>query len=816
MSANESIEDTTKAIVGAPPAADPIDQTKTVALEKTAAAAEEHSLPLPPALEQGKREEEKEAEVKAKAQQLQLVPLMVVPKMTLNYSSNSLVEVPLHESSDEEEHADSLSPLMMDNHTVVEHLECYQSNSPTHDLPAPMMVVDIAGNITIMKHSDTKDSLSSLDSDMCMSFDMHGQPTTPTDDSQGNSSSDNDPARDSGCESGPCGPARPYCPVEADEGVEANGDDEDLHDDGRPFEIPNEEFSERIVEQVEFYFSNESILKDAFLLKHVRRNKEGFVSLKLVSSFKRVRQLTKDWRVVGHAIQLKSKTVQLNDVGTKVRRTDPLPNYDETMPSRTVVATDMPAEKITIEKAYELFSKCGEIALVRILRVGGPIPADVRQFINKYPELLQKECALVEFVESRSARNALACEGITVLEMVAPKKKTGKKATVTRIVENHPQPSASLMMFSGSSGMDLERSRGGAPLENNTPPRFQIRRVASGCYAKPDQVIYVPPPRKFGYNHGQGKSFAFNNNPTPAVGPRYVANAPPAGHHPHQSPPNHQPQYQYQPIQPHHHHHHQHQQTNAPHFHSPQSTPPTDTYEVYRRTSAGHIVAVTSSPTNNFHSEEMRRGSLPLTDMMPRKMHGPPPMHLTSPPPVYECQCNCQATPQQPRRMSSGGSEVMFRRVSTQNGPSGVESPRKLSNASSGAFERKASVTETNWRNETAPMERKYSTEYHHQHYQSESPIRKFSNGFDPLRKLSSATDEYVNGRRISTDSGYDRKYSFSSDCSATARSRSSSFICNHAPVIEQIVRAPTGPANDGSRGFGSRTRKIGQILPPI
>jgi hypothetical protein len=63
-------------------------------------------------------------------------------------------------------------------------------------------------------------------------------------------------------------------------------------------EVPSDEVCAEIVEQVEFYFSNANITKDKFLLKHVKRNKEGFVSLKLVSSFKRVKHLTKDWRQV--------------------------------------------------------------------------------------------------------------------------------------------------------------------------------------------------------------------------------------------------------------------------------------------------------------------------------------------------------------------------------------------------------------------------------------------------------------------------------------------------------------------------------------
>ncbi len=68
--------------------------------------------------------------------------------------------------------------------------------------------------------------------------------------------------------------------------------------DGQPVETPSDSACEEIVEQVEFYFSNVNITKDKFLLKHVKRNKEGYVSLKLISSFKRVKHLCKDWRQV--------------------------------------------------------------------------------------------------------------------------------------------------------------------------------------------------------------------------------------------------------------------------------------------------------------------------------------------------------------------------------------------------------------------------------------------------------------------------------------------------------------------------------------
>lgn len=52
--------------------------------------------------------------------------------------------------------------------------------------------------------------------------------------------------------------------------------------------IPDQQLIQRIVSQVEFYLSDENLAKDAFLLKHVQKNKMGFVSIKLLTSFKKV------------------------------------------------------------------------------------------------------------------------------------------------------------------------------------------------------------------------------------------------------------------------------------------------------------------------------------------------------------------------------------------------------------------------------------------------------------------------------------------------------------------------------------------------
>lgn len=241
-------------------------------------------------------------------------------------------------------------------------------------------------------------------------------------------------------------------------------------DESAPFVPPDAETTKRVLDQVEFYFSDSNIVKDAFLLKHVRRNKEGYVSLKLISSFKRVKHLAKDWRAVAFAITTSEK-LELNESGTKLRRKEPLPAYDQTTPSRTVVAINLAEEKpVTIETVAELFRGCGEIALIRVLRPGNPIPSDVRHFVNKHPEMGSNVSALIEFVRTESAHNALSKDwsaekakdgqSMCVLELNAPasKKKAtaaAKKSPMNRLFDSEYSSSCQ----SGSETEDVRQQK---------------------------------------------------------------------------------------------------------------------------------------------------------------------------------------------------------------------------------------------------------------------------------------------------------------------------------------------------------------------
>lgn len=366
-------------------------------------------------------------------------------------------------------------------------------------------VGDLSFSPPPMKHSDTRDSISSIDSDISLTFEGSGESTTAVvtsaDEEGAHLADQSDCGSDTGSTTG------------KDSGCEVS---EKVQEP--PFVPPDDELANRIVTQVEFYFSDVNITKDAFLLKHVKRNKEGFVSLKLISSFKRVKHLAKDWRVVASALARSTK-LQINEAGTKLRRLAPLPQYDETTPSRTVVAMHLPHDKPTIESVAELFSCFGEIALVRILRPGNPVPADVRNFVSKRPELNGVVCALVEYVQAESARKAVQSPtpewkgnilGITVVELNAPapvpqtaperlKKRSlpSKKTALARFFDSEYSSSC-------ASGSEAE--------QDHRPRAFDQRRLrrcsstASTAPSTPMRAQEIPNwmQRRMSYNRDSG------------------------------------------------------------------------------------------------------------------------------------------------------------------------------------------------------------------------------------------------------------------------------------------------------------------------
>ncbi|XP_045305196.1 la-related protein 6 isoform X2 [Leopardus geoffroyi] len=210
-------------------------------------------------------------------------------------------------------------------------------------------------------------------------------------------------------------------PSRGHSGTTSGGENE--HEDGeQEWKPPDQELIRKLVDQIEFYFSDANLEKDAFLLKHVRRNKLGYVSVKLLTSFKKVKHLTRDWRTTAHALKY-SMSLELNEDHRKVRRTTPVPLFpNENLPSKMLLVYDLylspklwalatpqkngRVQEKVMEHLLKLFGTFGVISSVRILKPGRELPPDIRRVSSRYSQVGTQECAIVEFEEVEAAIRA--------------------------------------------------------------------------------------------------------------------------------------------------------------------------------------------------------------------------------------------------------------------------------------------------------------------------------------------------------------------------------------------------------------------------
>ncbi|KAL7855064.1 hypothetical protein SRHO_G00172540 [Serrasalmus rhombeus] len=186
---------------------------------------------------------------------------------------------------------------------------------------------------------------------------------------------------------------------------------------------PPSELRQKIAAQLECYLSDENLENDAFLLKHIQRNKMGYVSLKLMTSFKKIRELTRDWRTTLAAVRT-SQHLEVNEAGTKVRRRTPIPDWLLCIPTTKLLlawnflentnsaevedggSCGAEQQQGFMETTMSVFGSYGTITSLRILRPGKEIPSGLKCYAKKHTELGRKLCAVVEYEYLDGARKA--------------------------------------------------------------------------------------------------------------------------------------------------------------------------------------------------------------------------------------------------------------------------------------------------------------------------------------------------------------------------------------------------------------------------
>lgn len=161
-------------------------------------------------------------------------------------------------------------------------------------------------------------------------------------------------------------------------------------------------FLRTICDQLEYYFCDENLLGDLFLLKNM--NMEGYVKLELLASFGRVKKLTTDMDQIKKALELSTKLL-LNEDETMVCRKEPLaPNqtYHGKL-ARTAIAYNLP-EDASVATLRETFQGCGEISYLRLLKQN---TTTGRNAVLKPPIAAGETYAIIEFVDDEMTKHAV-------------------------------------------------------------------------------------------------------------------------------------------------------------------------------------------------------------------------------------------------------------------------------------------------------------------------------------------------------------------------------------------------------------------------
>ncbi|KAF7222175.1 la-related protein 6 [Nothobranchius furzeri] len=187
----------------------------------------------------------------------------------------------------------------------------------------------------------------------------------------------------------------------------------------------------KIRNNLEEMLSNSHLAEDSFLLKHIQRNRQGYVSLKLLTCLKTIKTLTTNWHITLAAAK-GSALLEVNDEATKVRRKEPLPQRLMCSPTSRLLlmwinpehaedkAARNPGSPSLLLKTIQKFTSPISITSFWFLHPGEELPKELQCYTKRHKELSQHLCAVVKFVSLEALRETL--NALRAEEMVGGKR----------------------------------------------------------------------------------------------------------------------------------------------------------------------------------------------------------------------------------------------------------------------------------------------------------------------------------------------------------------------------------------------------------
>lgn len=129
--------------------------------------------------------------------------------------------------------------------------------------------------------------------------------------------------------------------------------------------------TEKIIKQIEYYFSDVNMSKDKFMQEEIQRD-SGWVNLDVLTKFNRLKILTTDFKVILEALkQSTTNLLEIDEENNKIRRAKPLPEnlseFETSLKQNTVYVKGFPATT-TLDDLYAFFEPHGKVLQIFMRR----------------------------------------------------------------------------------------------------------------------------------------------------------------------------------------------------------------------------------------------------------------------------------------------------------------------------------------------------------------------------------------------------------------------------------------------------------------
>uniref|UniRef100_A0A6N2L8I3 HTH La-type RNA-binding domain-containing protein n=1 Tax=Salix viminalis TaxID=40686 RepID=A0A6N2L8I3_SALVM len=152
----------------------------------------------------------------------------------------------------------------------------------------------------------------------------------------------------------------------SDEEVEVvgNKDAPAFSDHASKSDSKSDEAVNKLLNQVEYYFSDLNLVTTDHLMRFITKDPEGYVPISVVASFKKVKAAINSNSQLATILRNSTKLV-VSDDGKKVRRQHPLTDSEvEELQSRIVVAENLPEDHCH-QNLMKIFSAVGSVKTIR-------------------------------------------------------------------------------------------------------------------------------------------------------------------------------------------------------------------------------------------------------------------------------------------------------------------------------------------------------------------------------------------------------------------------------------------------------------------